>query len=101
MLQPRSKMRINLAVKDYISMFPDEYKAFLIVIDEERQNLDNEMAEIKSTHAIKRGLSSMPENLFQMIQKKLDRQEVGEFKSVESQRWFLKEHPQFMLTKNI
>lgn len=94
-------MRVNLSVRDYISMFPDDYKAFLLVIEEERQNLDNEMAEIKSTHAIKRGLSSVPEVLFQMIQKKLDKQEVAEFKSVESQRWFLKEHPQFMLTKKI
>lgn len=94
-------MRINLAVKDYISMFPDEYKATLKIIESQKQNLDNEMAEVKSTHAIKRMLSTIPEGLFQMIQKKIDKREVVEFGSMESQRWFLTEHPQFKISKHI
>lgn len=101
MLQPKSKMRINLAVKDYMSMFADEYKEFLKVIAQQRDNLENEMAELKSTHAIKRGLSTIPEKLFQMIQKKLDTQEMLEFRSVESQRWFVTEHSQFKLSKHV
>lgn len=101
MLTPRSKMRVNLAVKDYINMFPDEYKETLMIIQQQKDTLENEMAEIKSTHMVKRGLSTIPEKLFQMIQKKLDQREMAEFKSLENQRWFLKENPQFKLTEHI
>lgn len=101
MLNPKAKMRINLAVKDYIEMFPEEYAEFLTVIEQQRHNLDNEMGEIKATHAIERGLATYPEKLFQMIQKKLDTQETAEFKTKESQYWFLRQHPAFALTKHI
>ncbi len=101
MLTPKAKMRINLAVQDYIRMFPDEYKNFLVVIEQQRHKLDNEMAELRHTHAIKRALATYPEMLFQMIQKKLNTREMEEFKSTETQRWFVTEHPQFRLTKHI
>lgn len=94
-------MRINLAVRDYINMFPDEYKDTLKIIAYQKDNLENEMAAVKSTHAIKRALSTIPEKLFQMIQKKLSKDEVIEFNSIETQRWFLTEHPEFRLTKHI
>lgn len=99
MLTLKSKMRVNLAVKDYIEMFPDDYKAVLDYIAWQRDNLDNDMAEIKKTHAIKRALGTMPEKLFQMIQQKLNKTEMAEFGSLESQRWFYKENKQFALTK--
>lgn len=101
MLTPKARMRVNLAVRDYMKMFPEEYRDFLIVIQRQRDTLDNEMAEIKSTHAIKRGLSTIPEKLFQMFEKKLDKRETAEFKSVENQRWFVTEHPQFRLSKSV
>ncbi len=94
-------MRVNLAVRDYISMFADEYKDFLKVIQQQRDTLDNEMAELQSTHTIKRGLSTIPEKLFQMINKKLTIDEMAEFKSLETQRWFVTEHPQFKLTRTV
>lgn len=82
-------------------MFPDEYGETLKIIAHQKDNLENEMASVKSTHAIKRALSTIPEKLFQMIQKKLSKEEVVEFNSIETQRWFLTEWPQFRLTKHI
>ena len=94
-------MRVNLAVTDYINMFPQEYKDFLKVIAVQRDGLENEMAEMKGTHFIKRGLSTVPEGLYQMIQKKLGNDQMAEFNALDTQRWFIKEHPQFSLTKYI
>jgi len=94
-------MRVNLAVKDYINMFPDDYKGTLAVIEQQKQTLDNEMAEIRHTHAVKRLLGTLPEKLYEMVQKKLNRNEMEDFKSAEGQRWFLTEHPQFRVTEHI
>lgn len=101
MLLPKAKMRVNLAVKDYIHMFPDDYKGTLELIERQKQGLDNDMAELKSTHAFKRLLGTMPVALFEMIQKKLNAREMVEFKTKESQRWFYTEHPQFRVTEHI
>lgn len=94
-------MRVNLAVKDYINMFPDDYKGVLQIIAKQKAGLDSEMAETKSTHALKRLLATMPASLFEMIQKKLDVRDMAEFKTKESQRWFYTEHPQFRVTEHI
>lgn len=101
MISLKSKMRVNLAVKDYISMFPDDYKNTLAIIADQKNHLSDEMAETESTHAIKRMLGTLPEKLFQMIQMKLDEKEMSEFRSTDSQRWFYKEHKQFAVTGHI
>lgn len=101
MLTPKAKMRVNLAVEDYQKMFSDEYKDLLKVIQGQRDNLENEMAEIKHTHALKRGLATYSEKLYQMIMAKLSDKEQEEFKSLEGQRWFATEHPAFRLSKHV
>ena len=98
MINPKSKMRIRLAVKDYQEMYPQEYKDLLIVIQQQRDGLKEDMAEIKG-HSLKRALYTISETLNAMIGKKLDENEKQEWKTKESQRWFCKEFPQFMITK--
>lgn len=94
-------MKIRLAVEDYQRMFPDEYRDLLVQIEHQRQNLDTEMAEIKGTHVLKRGLFTVSETLSVMIGQKLDQEERVMFKELDHQRWFAKEFPQFSITKEV
>jgi len=98
MISPKAKMRIRLAVKDYQEMYPDEYKQLMIVIQDQRDNLKDDMAEIKG-HSLKRALYTISETLNAMIGKKLDEAERQEWKEKDVQRWFCKEFPQFMISK--
>jgi hypothetical protein len=100
MISPKAKMRVRLAVKDYQEMYPQEYKDLLIVIQQQKDNLKNDMAEIKG-HSLKRALYTISENLNEMIGKKLEQSDKLEWKEKDSQRWFCKEFPQFMISKFI
>lgn len=93
-------MRVRLAVKDYQDMYPEEYQNLLIAVQQHRDNLKEEMAEIKG-HSLKRALYTISETLNAMIGKKLEEDEKEEWKTKEVQRWFCKEFPQFMITKKI
>lgn len=92
-------MKVRTAVADYQRMFPGEYRALMEEIERQKQNLESEMAELKGTHMLKRGLFTVSETLSIMIAKKLDQNEQSSFKELENQRWFAKEFPQFSLTK--
>lgn len=94
-------MRVRQAVKDYQEMFPAEYKELMLLIQEQRDNLKTDMAEIKGTHMLKRALSTISENLYSMIMKKIDEDEMKAWDSIETQRWFCKQFPQFALSKKI
>lgn len=94
-------MKIRTAVADYQKMFPDDYKLLVQYVLYQKENLDNDMAEIKGTHAIKRALFTISEKLSGMIALKLDQEETMSFKEKENQRWFAKEFPQFSLVKEI
>lgn len=96
-------MRVNLAVKDYISMFPDDYKLCLEEISHTKAKLDSEMAEVKKTHGqgVGRMTGQIPAKLFEMIQQKLDDRDMAEFKTNETMRWFYNEHPQFRITQHV
>jgi hypothetical protein len=88
-----------MAVKDYQNMFPEEYQKLMLIIEQQRQNLQSEYAEIPATKGIKRALFSVSEKLSAMIGLKLTQEERIEFKDLQAQRWFCKEFPQFSLTK--
>ena len=94
-------MRIRTAVADYMRMFPEDWKECQMEIAYQKQNLQNDMAEIKGTHNIQRALFSIPEKLSIMIAKKLDLDELNMFKEKEGGRWFAKEFPMFSITKNV
>ncbi len=100
-MDPKTIMKINLAVADYQRMFPDEYKDLLTVIENQRQNLKNEYAEFEGTHMIKRALFTISEKLSNMIAMKLNARERESFKEKDNQRWFCKQYPQFSVTKNV
>lgn len=98
MINPKAKMRVRLAVKDYQDMYPEEYKELMIVIQDQRDNLKDDMAEIKG-HMIKRALYTVSEKLHAMIGAKLDESEKIEWRELDTQRWFCKEFPQFRISK--
>lgn len=100
-MNPKTKMKVRMAVKDYQEMYPEEYKDLMIVIEDQRQKLDNEMADIKTNHAVKRGLFTVSEKLSAMIALKLSMEERTAFKEQENARWFADEFPQFRLSKAV
>lgn len=87
-----------MAVKDYFEMFPEDWKESKLEIDIMRQNLDNEFAALKQTHAITRALYTIPEKLSAMIAKKLTSEEIALFTEKEHARWFANEFPQFRIS---
>lgn len=96
-------MRIRLAVSDYQQMFPEDYKQLLRAIEEQKQNLKTDYAEIKETRggSDMRALWTIDERLSTMIGMKLTHEELIEFRKKENNRWFAKEFPQFAITKQI
>lgn len=100
-MKKKTRMLIRTAVADYVKMFPDEYRDLLYTIHIQKQNMQDEMATIKKTHAIKRALFTISEKLNAMIEKKLSTDELVEFKTKDGGRWFAKEYPQFSLTKKV
>lgn len=94
-------MRIRTAVADYMRMFPEDWKECQIEIAYQKQNLENDMAEVRGTHNLQRALFSIPEKLSIMIAKKLESNELALFKEKENARWFAKEFPVFAITKDI
>lgn len=100
-MHEKTKMKIRTAVRDYIQMFPDEYRDLLNTIAIQKQNLKTDMAELDGTHAVKRALFTISEKLSVMIGKKLNQQELEYFKTKEGGRWFADEFSQFSITKNV
>lgn len=94
-------MLIRIAVEDYMKTFPEDWEECKIEINYQKQSLENDMAEIKGSHALQRALYTIPEKLSGMIAMKLTDEERGEFREKESGRWFAKEFPQFSLTKHV
>lgn len=98
MISKRAQAKIAIAVADYQEMFKEEYEQLMLAIQDQRDNLENDMATVKGEHVLKRALSTLSEKLYSMITLKLTEKELEEWSSVESQRWFCKEYPQFSLT---
>ena len=101
MIDPKVKMKINTAVADYMKMFPEDWEECKREIQIQRQNLDNEYAKLKETHAITRALYTIPEKLSGMIAKKLSPEEIALFTEKENARWFAKEYQIFRISKEI
>jgi hypothetical protein len=98
-MDPKTKMRIRLAVSDYQRMFPEGYSLLLLEVKRQRDNLKNQFAGLDKTAMVQRGLFVISEELSVMIGKKLSPREMELFKEKENARWFAKEFPQFALTK--
>lgn len=99
-MNPKTKVKIRTAVKDYFEMFPEDWELCKPEIEKIRQNKINEFAEL-DTKGVRRALFSIPEKLSAMIGKKLDERERQLFTEKEHARWFATEFPQFNITKNV
>ena len=102
MIETSIKKKINDAVEDYMAMHREEYSKFLRQMEWRRQNLDNEYAALKNDgHTIIRALYEIPETLSVMIAKKLTDKEFDDANSLEFDRWFAENYPQFRLTSKV
>lgn len=101
MISVKSRMRVSTAVRDYIGMFPDEYRDVLRSIKIQRKNLKTDLAELEGTHGIQRALYTIPEKVHDMIVMKLDSDELARFKDKDTARWFVSEFPQFAVTRRV
>lgn len=100
-MNPKTKLKVRLAVKDYFEMFPEDWELCKLDIEYQKQNMKNDMAALEGTHALKRALFSVPEKLSTMIALKLSDEERQAFSEKENARWFAGEFPQFRITKEI
>lgn len=100
-MNPKTKTKIRMAVKDYFSMFSEDWELCKLDIDIQRQGLKNEFASLEGTHAIQRALFAVPEKLSTMIAMKLTDEERQSFTQKENARWFAEEFPQFRITSNV
>lgn len=100
-MNPKTKTKIRMAVKDYFEMFPEDWELVKPEIEKMRQSKITDFAELNGTHAVKRALFSLPEKLSAMIGQKLTLEERHLFTQVENARWFAKEYPQFNITSNV
>lgn len=102
-LNPKAKMRIRTAVKDYQDMFPEDYKWLLRDIEFSKQNLKTEYAEVPDSRGgtDMRLLFVIDERLSTMIGMKLTNDELVDFRDKVNTRWFAKEFPQFAVSKDI
>ena len=101
MISKKGQARIAIAVSDYKEMFPEEYESLMLVIQDQRDNLETDMAEIKGSSTLKRALYTISEKLSGMIHMKLDDADSKEWTELESQRWFCKTYPEFSVTKHV
>ncbi len=100
-MNPKTKTKIRLAVKDYFEMFPEDWELTKPEIERMRSNLKNQFAELDEAKGIRRALFSVPEKLSTMIGMKLTNEERDEFRDKEAARWFADEFKQFSITKNV
>lgn len=98
MFSQKTKDKIKQVVLNYINENHEDYQDLVYVVAESRKNLINEFAELKSTHAIKRALYTLTEDLDKQVQGCLTEEERQEFIKKENARWFAREFPQFSLT---
>lgn len=102
-----AKTKIDVAVKEYIRLFPAEYEAFKKTNAHTIDSKQSKWADIKGDHAVKRHLYDLPEKLHHAITQTLTSVEqdwfqakgefLGNFSGVE---WFLKNYPIFKVTKD-
>lgn len=100
-MNPKTKTKIRLAVKDYFAMFPQDWKLVQVEIEKMRQNAMTDFAELKGAKMIKRALFTIPEKLSTMIGLKLNDEERISFTQTENARWFATEYPMFRITKEV
>ena len=94
------KRKIKHAVTLYKETFFDEYIIVIQQIKEYRDSLKDDFAKVDGDHVLKRELFRVPEKLYTIIVKNLSDEELQMMDSKEYSKWFIKEFPQFKITKH-
>lgn len=82
-----AKNNIRICVDKYISIFPDEYKAF-----KEQPKQDAYSAGMDS---LETKVAEYPENLYMLILQTLDEEQMKWFGTKKGIRWFVNSYPIF------
>lgn len=82
-----AKNNIRICVEKYIELFPDEFKAF-----KEQPQIDAHDAKMDS---LETKVAEYPENLYYIILKTLDEEQMKWFGTKQGIRWFVKTYPVF------
>ena len=85
-------------VESYIKNNGEEYKKFLYIIKQRRNNLDDKKFAKVANAKEMRVCLSLPDKLFNMLSQALDGVEAPRFLEVKGEeRWFCKKYTQFMV----
>jgi len=105
----RAKEQVEAVVKEYIKLFPAEYKNFLNATAAKVDNLgiDNDFAEVKGSDMVVRHLFDLPETLHFALQRGLTQEEYdwlysrGAYEKSKNPGllWFMNRFPMFSITK--
>lgn len=82
-----AKESIRQCVKTYIEIFPQEFEAFKSQPKQEAHSANMETIETK--------IAEYPENLYALILKTLDENQLKWFGSKEGVKWFVNNFPMF------
>ena len=105
----RAKDQVEELVKQYIKLFPAEYKTFLVANRKRVDDLgiSNDFAEVEGSDMVVRHLFELPEVLHYSLQRGLTDEEYdwlysrGSYeKKTAGLAWFIKRFPQFKITKD-
>ncbi len=101
-----TKERAKKVVREYMKLFPIEYEQFLNSHRQKQENKINDFAEFKGHDQIVRHLFDIPESLYLAFKLKMSGDEFdwifgtgvyeGKYEGV---NWFMKNFPQFKISK--
>lgn len=101
-IENETKAKIMLAVKTYIELCPKEYDACISQINRKRWMQEDNFSSIDGgNNIVQRALFEIPDNLFQIIVKGLEVDEIKQFKGKKGSRWFAKQYPEFRVSKSL
>ena len=102
-----TKERVTKVVREYMRVFPVEYEQFLHSHRQKQENTINEFAEFKQHDQLVRHLFDVPESLYLAFKLKLPSEDFDWLfgtgvheKSYTGVKWFMKNYPQFKITKD-
>ena len=96
-----AKAKIKLLVKDYMSVFTEEFNEFRGAAKEKISLQNTKFGEVKGGGLVERVLHEIPETLYVIIMKHRDESEFKWYQSKEGARWFAKNFKQFNVTEKV
>lgn len=101
-----AKKKIEQAVAEYVTLFPDEYNRFIVQMNNNRLHKNNDWAELEGSDVVQRKLYEKPETLHAGIRNKLNEEEwdwlhaCGEYENDHrGPKWFMDKFMEFRVTK--